>query len=105
MKTNEAYAQIAYRHAIIGEIIAGLRNDFMALDSDKPQKTIHCEQVFPEDSEVPQGALISVINELEQESESLRIELSKFQLTKNEGKNLLGKRTENARKRNRSKPR
>ena len=99
MKTNPDYARIAYRRAIIGEIISGLRNDYMSLDSDEPAKVMQCAQVFPEDAEVPQSALISVVTELEQESEALRIELSKFELTKNDRGNLLGKRTENGRKR------
>ncbi len=76
--TNPAYAVLAYRKAIVGEIIARLQHEYTSAMGEDPSKTIFAEEVPKIDSEVPEEEIGSYIEELQQEEESLRLELLKF---------------------------
>ena len=100
LKTNPAYAHLAWRRAIVVQLMDDLRENYLALSSSEPRKHIICEEVFREDSTVPEGAISAVYEELEQEAEQLRLELGKFSFGKvQEGHGLLnsGKKAEEAR--------
>lgn len=81
-RTNPVYAQLAYRKAILGEVITFLTNTFTTAYNDEPAKTIVSEDVFREDSDVPLEDVGGYILELQQEEESLRLELAKFEFVK-----------------------
>ncbi len=78
MRTNPAYAALAYRKAILGEVIARLTVDYTAAMGNNPSRVIVCEEVLREDSDVPPGEIGSYLEELQQQEESLRLELLKF---------------------------
>jgi hypothetical protein len=81
-RTNPVYAHLAYRRALIVNLIEHLREDCMALGGGDPKKEVVCEEVFREDSIVPEDEIQIVVEELEQESEHLRLELAKFSFGK-----------------------
>lgn len=81
VRTNPAYAELAYRRTIIYQTIVLLKRDFVGLDSD-PQKKMICEEVLNADSEVPVENIIQFVEELEREHHDLTLELNKFEFTK-----------------------
>jgi len=54
----------------------------MALGGGEPKHEVICEEVFREDSIVPEDEIQLVVEELEQEAEHLRLELAKFSFGK-----------------------
>lgn len=91
MKTNPAYAHLAYRKAIYTEAIMLLRRKYLADDAgDAPCKLI-CEEVMLGDSEVPQEEVHQFLNELETERAGLDLEMRKFEFVrKNESQRTQG---------------
>lgn len=81
-RTNPAYAHLAYRKAVLGRVVQFLSDEFLARTSDEPKDVVLCEDVFRDDSEVPMGNIEEYIEELQQEEESLRLELSRFEFVK-----------------------
>lgn len=81
LKTNPAYAALAYRRTIVKELITLLRRDFVGLDTD-PGKRMICEEVMSADSEVPVEEIADYVDELEQVHHELTLELRKFEFTK-----------------------
>ena len=98
MKTNPAYAHLAYRRSIITSVIEHMRSNYLALADDNPPQTLFCDGVFQEDATVPPEEIVSVIEELEQESEALRLQLNKFEFIEKKNPTLLGKKRSNERR-------
>lgn len=106
-RTNPAYAELAYRKAIVGEVIQLLRNGYTAAYGDEPEKEIVSEDVFREDSTVPEGVVVDFIQDLERQEADLELELNRFEFVKREGEHGSGvtdKKAQASRK-GRSKPR
>ena len=85
--TNPVYAHLAHRKTIVAHLKVHLREKYMALSSPEPEKTLLCDEVFPQDSNVPVEEVQRVVEELEQEEESLRIQMSQFSFNKQEERN------------------
>ena len=81
IRTNPAYASLAYRRTIVHQAITYLRREFVGLDEDPKQKII-CEEVLASEAVVPVEEVISYIEELEREHHALSLELGKFQFTR-----------------------
>lgn len=81
IKTDEAYAAIAYRKTIIHDLITYLHRQYVGVDSDPKCKLI-CEDVFQIDSIVPVEEVIRVIEDLTEEDARLKLELDKFEFTR-----------------------
>ena len=81
IRTNPAYAALAYRRTIIHNAIIMLKREFVGMDSD-PNKKMLCEDVLAVDSEVPAEEIAQYVEELEQEHHSLTLELGKFEFTR-----------------------
>lgn len=94
VRTNPAFAHLAYRRSIVVALVDELRENYMALSGDNPKKSIICPDVLQEDATVPEDEYLSVIEELELEAETLRLELMKFQFTKRETNGLLNRAQE-----------
>lgn len=77
-RTNPAYSHLAYRRALVVHLIDVLREEYMALGGGDPKREVICEEVFRDESVVPEDEIQLVVEELEQESEHLRLELGKF---------------------------
>jgi hypothetical protein len=75
---NSEYLRLSYRRAIIVHLMDGLREDYLALASEKPNKEIQCEGVFQQDSLVPPESIAEVIEELERAAGDIRVQLSAF---------------------------
>ena len=84
LRTNPAYAHLAYRKTIVAALKVNLRERYMALSSTEPDKTLLCEDVFHQDSNVPVEEVQLVVEELEQEEERLRIQMTQFSFSKQE---------------------
>lgn len=84
-RINPAYAELAYRKAIVGEMIQLLRDKYTPAYGDEPEKTIVCEDVFRDESDVPQSAIEDYIGELTQQEANLELELNRFEFVKREG--------------------
>jgi hypothetical protein len=82
MRTNEAYAVLAYRKSVIQYISAQLRRKFIAAAGSEPQETLTCEDVFPADAQVPQEEIVEYVMELEREEADLDLEMSKFEFAR-----------------------
>jgi hypothetical protein len=91
VRTNPAFAHLAYRRSIVVALVDELRENYMALSGDEPKKSIICPDVLQEDATVPEDEYLNVIEELELEAENLRLELMKFQFTKKESNGLLSR--------------
>ena len=83
-RTNPAYAELAYRKAIVGEIIQLLRTGYTAAFGDEPEKEIVSEDTFREDSAVPEVVVVDYIQDLERQEADLELELNRFEFVKRE---------------------
>lgn len=77
MRTNPAYVTLAYRKAVISETIARLM-EYTSSMGTKPNRVIISDEVLREDSEVPEREIVGYIEGLQQEEESIRLEMLKF---------------------------
>ena len=77
-RTNPAYATLAYRKAVVGHLITYLVKDYTSARGGEPAETITSEDVFREDDEVPESEIHRYIQELQQEEESTRLQMLKF---------------------------
>lgn len=81
VRTNPAYAALAYRRTIIHNTIILLKREFVGLDTE-PNKKMICEEVLAVDSEIPVEEIAQYVEELEREHHELTLELGKFEFTK-----------------------
>lgn len=87
IKTNPAFAHLAYRRAIIVQLVQDLRDSYMQLSTAAPKRTIVCDDVFREESTVPQEELADVMHAMEVEAANLKLELAKFTFTRKKEEN------------------
>lgn len=80
LRTNPAYAHLAYKKAILRRTIVFLRRTFVGDELTDPRETLVCEEVFPVDSNVPQEEIQHYIENLTDEEAEIQRQLSKFQL-------------------------
>jgi hypothetical protein len=80
-RTNPEYAAMAYRKALLGVCVAHLTRHTGAMGED-PVGSIVSEDVVREDSLVPEEEIVDFITEMQQEQESLRLEMSRFDFVK-----------------------
>ncbi len=83
-RTNEAYAHLAYKRAVVAYLSNHLQSRCTSAFGDDPAQVIVSEDVFREDSEDPPEFIQRNIEKLAKEEESLRLEMNKFQFTKQE---------------------
>jgi hypothetical protein len=83
-RTNPAYAELAYRKAIVGEVIQLLRTGYTSAYGDEPEKEIISEDTFREDSAVPEMVVVDFIQGLERQEADLELELNRFEFVKRE---------------------
>jgi hypothetical protein len=84
IKTNPAFAHLAYRRAVIVQLVQDLRDNYMQLSDPEPKRTIVSDDVFRDEATVPQEELVSVMQEMELEAENIRLEMLKFTFTRKE---------------------
>lgn len=82
MRTNPAYLELAYKKAVVVELMNVLREKYTPAFGDTPDKTIICEDVFRDDSEVPQDAIEEFIKELAVQESKIDLELNRFEFVK-----------------------
>jgi len=78
LKTNPAYAYLAYRKAILKSTINWLTSEYVGFDGVSPKGSLICEEVFRDDSEIPPEDIYSFVEELQEEESRLQLELNKF---------------------------
>jgi hypothetical protein len=83
IKTNPAFAALAYRKTVLTNTVAHLRREYIGLDTE-PKSTMLCEDVFQVDSKVPIAEVGFVVEDLIEEIEELKLEMAKFEFTKRE---------------------
>jgi hypothetical protein len=81
LKTNPAYAHIAYQKAMTKETIAFLETRYLGVDGSTP-KPAFCEDVFQSDAEIPQEEILHFVRRLQQQEADLGLELQKFEFTR-----------------------
>lgn len=81
LRTNPAYASLAYRRTIVHQTITYLKREYVGLDED-PKQTLLCEEVLAADAQVPVEEVAQYLGELEQEKHRLTLELGKFEFTR-----------------------
>jgi predicted mannosyl-3-phosphoglycerate phosphatase (HAD superfamily) len=82
MKTNDAYAYLAYRKAIIQYTINHLMIDVLGVNGTEPKQKIFSDQVFRSDSEVPHDEIQQYVEELQEREAQLNLEMGKFEFKK-----------------------
>lgn len=80
LRTNPAYAHLAYRKAILNRTITFIRRTYLGDELTDPKEVLICEEVFPQDAQIPQEAFQHYLEELNEEAAAINVELSKFQL-------------------------
>ena len=98
MKTNEAYAHLAYRRAILRHTINFLMTDAIGGSGIPPKNTIICEDVFFDDREVSPEVVLSFVEELQQEEADIRLEISKFKFRREDEQSKRPARLQKSRK-------
>jgi len=83
IKTNPAYAALAYRKTVLSHLVTHLKRDYVGLDTD-PKSTLLCEEVFQVDAQVPVEEVGYVIEDLVDEISEIQLDLDKFEFTKRE---------------------
>ena len=82
LKTNPAYAHLAYRKAITKSLAIHLHRTFLGDELGEPQGVIISEDVFSVDQQVPVEEVQRFIEELNDNVAKLDVELAKFSLTR-----------------------
>lgn len=82
IKTNPAYAALAYRKAIIHTLIYKLKRDCIGDSSNPPKEKLVSEDVFPVDGEVPVEEVALFVEELVDQKEAIELEMAKFEFTR-----------------------
>lgn len=86
IRTNPAYANLAYKKAILDHCVTLLQTEFTrAYGDDEPNQFVLSEDVFREDSQVPEEEIIEFISELQERSESIKLQMRKFTFVKEHG--------------------
>jgi hypothetical protein len=84
LRTNPAYAHLAYRKTIVAHTKVLLRRKFLGDEVSGPRETLVCEEVFPVDARIPPEAIQEYIEGLSREEAELDVELRRFELTTRE---------------------
>jgi hypothetical protein len=79
IKTNPAYAYLAYRKAIIQDVIAYLQNEHLGATGTEPKRKIVSDDVFHVDSDVPREEIEQFLGEMLQKESHLELEMAKFE--------------------------
>jgi hypothetical protein len=101
MKTNPAYAHLAYRKAILTETIALLRRKYTPDHTDDVPKRLLCEEVMHCDAEVPQEEINEFLGELEAGRAEIDLEMKKFEFVRKDAKPQITQSTGRRRSRGR----
>jgi hypothetical protein len=80
MRPNLAYLSVAYRKAIIAEVIALLTRRYLPDDSGDAPAILVCEEVLHRDARVPREAFCDFVAELQEEQSTAESELRKFEI-------------------------
>ena len=94
IRTNPAYAHLAYRKAILQHTINYLMDDYVGRDGESPKGTIFCDEVFKEDSEIPSEDIYEIVEDLRIEVANVELELSMFEFTRRGDDKLFSKKPE-----------
>lgn len=80
LRTNPAYAHLAYQKALANRVIGFLRRTYVGDELTDPREILVCEDVFQQDQQVPQEEVVHFIEKLTEQVASLEMELRRFQL-------------------------
>jgi hypothetical protein len=84
-RTNPAYAELAYRRAILRHLVNHMLTRFVGRTGQPPAELIICDEVFREDSEVPNESIVAFVEELQEREASTALELGKFEFRRRDG--------------------
>ena len=82
IRTNPAYAYLAYRRAVLRHTINWLRSEYVGQDGVSPKDKILCEDVFREDSEIPPEEIYQFVEELQEQEAQVQLEINRFDFVK-----------------------
>ena len=85
MRTNPAYAEIAYRRSILRHLVNHMLTRFVSRTGQPASEVIVCDEVFREDSEVPDTSIMAFIEELQETEALVALELGKFEFRRRDG--------------------
>lgn len=81
LKTNPAYAHLAYRKAITLRVASFLHRQFLGDERTTAVEVLTSDEVFPADAVVPLEEIQKYIESLMEEEASLTLQLGRFALT------------------------
>ena len=82
IRTNPAYAILAYRKAILTASITFLTREYRGTDGVAPKSALMSEDVLPVDATVPAEVLIEYTQEMQEELHDIELEMGKFTFRK-----------------------
>jgi hypothetical protein len=81
--TNPDYKKLAYRRALLTEVMAQLKRNYMPDDTGRPPpKTLRCEHLFGGDAEVPPEAVSDLFGELYKQATDVAVEMTNYNFTR-----------------------
>lgn len=83
IKTNAAYASLAYRRTVLDQVVTYLQREFIGLDTD-PKDVLVCDEVFQADAKVPIEEVGYVVEDLIDEIEEIKLDMNKFEFGERE---------------------
>ena len=93
MATNPAYKHLAYRRAILRHMANLILDRFVGAGGREPTQTIICEDVFYEDREIPTVDILEYVEELQEQEQSLKLEMNRFEFRRRDDNEQLGQPT------------
>ena len=82
IKTNSAYAALAYRKTVIHHLVYHLQRNCLPSEGLDAKETLVSEDVFSIDAEVPPEEIESFLEELIDQEEDIKLEMAKFEFTR-----------------------
>lgn len=79
MRTNPAYAALAYRKAILDHAINYYLTNCTGANGVPPQSEIVCNDVFAEDRVLPQDVVMEFVEDLQREAQDIQTQMGQFQ--------------------------
>jgi len=80
LRTNPVYAHLAYRKAILTRAAVFIRRTYLGDELTDPKEVLVCEDVFPQDAQIPQEEFQHYLEHLNEEIADVSRQLSRFQL-------------------------
>lgn len=78
MRTNPEYAALAYRKAVLQDVIIYLQRQYLGVGGLDPKGQLYTEDLFKTDCEVPEDHVNEVVIDLMLQKQRVQLEMDQF---------------------------